>query len=112
MSGSATSNGISTAICKASPAELAAVGDVLEWMSAGHDAKHIQDAIEATHAGVDGGRVLTLAVDALRADASVDRAVMTGWGIRCYRDIYRRQMEIGDFDGARKSLKELLALAE
>ena len=110
-----TSPAISTATCDPPAADgptEAALAAALEWMTAGHDGARVREALASLHPRANPDAVLSLAVATLRDDGNLDPALLRGWALRCYRDIYRRQIEIGDFDGARKTLKELVALAK
>lgn len=63
------------------------------------------------HPGADHDAAVTEALQELREDGKIDPELIRGWALRAYRDLYRRCLEIGDFDGARKVMKEITLLA-
>lgn len=83
----------------------------LHWLVEGHDEAHIRDALAAEFPGCRPDEVLMAAGNELAADARCSPSVLKGWALRCYRELYRRCLDIGDFDGARKILKEMVCLA-
>lgn len=76
----------------------------------GHDEIAIRDALKQLHPDIDQDAALNEAVAELKEDGKVDPDVIRGWALRAFRDLYRRQLEIGDFDGCRKSMREILNL--
>ena len=84
---------------------------VIGWLLDGHRDGDIRDAILAKWPGEDPEKLCLLAVDHFAASASCDLAVVVGWALEAYRDLYRRMIAIGDFAGAMKAVKELTALA-
>ncbi len=43
----------------------------------------------------------------LVAEGTPDADALRGWILTAYRELYRRMLEVGDFDGARKTLKNI-----
>lgn len=84
---------------------------VLRWITEGHNEESIRDALRTRYPDADCERVIAAAVAELRSDGQCDRDLIRGWAFRGYREIYRRCLDIGDFDGARKAMKEVVQLA-
>jgi hypothetical protein len=43
----------------------------------------------------------------LASEGTPDSDALRGWVLVSYRELYRRMLEVGDFDGARKVLKNI-----
>lgn len=84
---------------------------ILRWMTEGHDEHGIREALRSLHPDVEQDQAIQEALTELREDGNLDPQLVRGWALRAYRDLYRRCLEIGDFDGARKVMKEITLLA-
>jgi hypothetical protein len=84
---------------------------VLRWLTEGHDEQTIREALRGLHPEAGADAVIAEAIAELREDGKIDPDLIRGWALRSYRDLYRRMLEIGDFDGCRKAMKEIVALA-
>lgn len=62
------------------------------------------------HPTADQDAAIGEAIAELKADGEIDPQLIRGWALRAYRDLYRRCLEIGDFDGGRKVMKEITLL--
>jgi hypothetical protein len=47
-----------------------------------------------------------------RQHAHPDPDTVRGWGFLALRELYRRQLETGDFASALRTIRELIALAD
>ena len=84
---------------------------VIGWLLEGHRDSDIKQAVESLWPNEDPMALMHAAVDHFAKAADCDRAVVLGWAMEAYRDLYRRLLEIGDFANAMKAVKELVALA-
>jgi len=84
---------------------------VLRWLTEGHDEQNIREALRTLHPEADHDAAIGEAIAELKADGNIDPQLLRGWALRAYRDLYRRCLEIGDFDGGRKVMKEITLLA-
>lgn len=91
-------------------AELQPVDEVLAWLLDGHRDCNIREAIKAKWPDLDPIKLQMAAVEHFRRAAVCEPEVIVGFAIEAYRDLYRRSLQIGDFAGATKAVKELVAL--
>jgi hypothetical protein len=52
------------------------------------------------------------AIAQFETTARADVNVIRGWCLEAYRELYRRMIEIGDYPGALRAVKELLKYAD
>jgi hypothetical protein len=91
--------------------EAAKVHQVYNWILGGASDF---DVIEAMHAAWPGESIkplLKAAVRKMQEAASIDAATVVGFCFAATHDLYRRMVEIGDFTGALKALKQLETIA-
>jgi hypothetical protein len=93
------------------PATLtAAAGEAHALLLLGHQFKHLREWARATHPHLDADAVIEGARDLFRASASEPPEVLLGFVLDALRDIYRRQIDIGDFASARATLHEIASV--
>lgn len=86
------------------------VDEVFAWLIEGHRDSDIREAIKEKWPDLDPKQVQLVAVERIRAAAACDDDVIIGFALLAYRDLYKRMVKIGDFAGAAKAVKELVAL--
>lgn len=89
----------------------AAVRQVLAWMLDGHAGQDIAEAIAAEFPKQNAEALLTAVYDHLAQVGDFDAQVLRGWCAEAYRELYRRMVEMKDYPGALRALKELERLA-
>ncbi len=80
---------------------------VLEWLLTGASETDILAALRARYPEADPAETLASVRDTLTAEGQPDALALRGWLLLSYRELYRRMLEVGDFDGARKVLKNI-----
>lgn len=80
---------------------------VLQWLISGASEHDVVEALRAKYPGTDPGQVLAAVADHLAAEGNPSRDSLRGWVLISYRELYRRMLTVGDFDGARKVLKNI-----
>lgn len=88
-----------------------AAQQVIAWMIEGQREADIVEALANHFPGTDAAPVLAAAGAHFQNAAGCPSEIVIGWALEAYRDIYRRMMESGDYQGAARVAKELVALA-
>lgn len=103
-SGTSPNGGTATGEIATPPPASAAV---LEWLLTGASESDILTALRAKYPDVDVDATLAAVRDHLAREGTPDTDALRGWVLLSYRELYRRMLEVGDFDGARKVLKDI-----
>lgn len=98
-----TATGEPAALAPRPPAATA----VVHWLLTGASEADILAALQAKYPEADIDATLATVRDHLAAEGQPDQLALRGWLLLSYREIYRRMLEVGDFDGARKTLKNI-----
>ena len=93
------------------PPDPARVEQALKWILTGARDADIVEAISTTWPEQALGPLLAAAMQSLAASAETDNAVVRGFCFEATKDLYRRMVEIGDFAGALRAIKQLHELA-
>jgi hypothetical protein len=80
---------------------------VLQWLIAGAAEHDIIEALRAKYPDADPRQTLAAVRDHLAAEGQPEPDALRGWVLVSLRELYRRMLEVGDFDGARKVLKNI-----
>jgi hypothetical protein len=80
---------------------------VLQWLVSGASENDVMEALRAKYPAVDARGVMAAVRDHLAAEGQPHADALRGWLIVSLRELYRRMLEVGDFDGARKVLKDI-----
>lgn len=84
---------------------------VIQWLLEGHSDAHIRQAIATVWPEHNPDKLAESAVEHFEAAAACDPKVIVGWALEAYRHLYQKSIQIGDFAGAMKAVKELVAIA-
>lgn len=84
---------------------------VTKWLLAGHSAADITEAAAQAWPNAKPAALLLAATDKIAESANYDLDLIVGFTLEGTRDLYRRMLEIGDFSGALKALRQLHDLA-
>jgi hypothetical protein len=76
-------------------------------MLEGHSKADIVEAIPALFPSLDAGDLIAQAIDSFAVIASEPRASLLGWCLEASRILYRKCIEVGDFNGALACVKEV-----
>ena len=85
---------------------------VVRWLTEGHDATDISEAILEKAPGADPKAAIAEAVAYLAKQGELDVALVTGWAAEAYRELYRRMVSVGDFANAMRAVKFLTDLTK
>ncbi len=85
---------------------------VYEWLIAGHTTADIRQAGAKKYPGENIDALIVSSLDKFADMASADTAVIRGWCLEAYRDLYKRMVAIGDYAGAIRAVKELARMAD
>jgi hypothetical protein len=97
------------ASCEPDPAQL---NQVIKWILAGATERDIAEAIAQTYPDATARPLLTAAVQQITKSANYDPRIVRGWCFEATRELYRRMVEIGDFPGALRAVKQLADYAK
>jgi hypothetical protein len=93
------------------PAVIHPQEQVITWLLEGHRDADVIESIRARWPGLEPAELSTGAVERFECAGHCHLPIVVGWGLEAYKELYRRSLEMGDIDGARKCIKELIALA-
>lgn len=88
----------------------ARVNQAMKWVLSGATAYDVRESIRQAFPGDDPAGLILEAMQGLEAAASFDPPVVLGWCFEASRDLYRRMVEIGDFPGALRAIKQIAEL--
>ena len=88
------------------------VNQVFKWILTGATEHDIAEAIATSWPKAEAQPLIVAAVEKLRAAGQVDQQCVLGWCFEATRDLYRRMVEIGDFPGALRAVKQLSELVK
>jgi hypothetical protein len=80
---------------------------VLQWLITGASEHDVLEALHAKYPNADTRKTMAAVREHLAAEGNPDTDALRGWVLAAYRELYRRMLEVGDFDGARKTLKNI-----
>lgn len=80
---------------------------VIQWLITGASEADVLEALRAKYPSADVRGTMQAVREHLVAEGTPDADALRGWVLTAYRELYRRMLEVGDFDGARKVLKNI-----
>lgn len=98
-------------LAPATPVDPARVEQVLEWLVAGHREQHVVEAIEHHWPDQDMRGLMLAVVGRLKKAGEWSGVAVRGWCFEAAKDLYRRMVEIGDFAGALRAVKQIHDMA-
>lgn len=85
---------------------------VYEWLIEGHTSADIREAGKEKYPGENIDNLIVLALDSFAKAASADTTVIRGWCLESYRHLYKKMVEIGDYNGAIRAVKEITRMTD
>lgn len=85
---------------------------VFKWIISGATETDIADAITETFPEADQSALLLAAISKIRESAKIDPETVMGFCFEATRDLYRRMVEVQDFPGALRAIKQLRELVK
>jgi hypothetical protein len=98
------SSSTSETTCDPTPAQ---VNQILKWILAGASEFEIAEAAAAQWPGASLGPILTEAATHLVRAGQINQAVQLEWCIESTKFVYQRCIDIGDFPGALRAIKQI-----
>jgi len=89
-----------------------AVHQAVNWLLTGATDRDVKDAVETKYGPDKTQDIMAAAYAFCRQHAHPDPDTVRGWGFLALRELYRRQLETGDFASALRTIRELIALAD
>ena len=91
--------------------DAARVNQVFQWIVQGATEHDILEAMRQAWPQTAHAPLLLAAIDKIRDSSQIDAVTVLGFCVEATRDMYRRMVEIGDFAGALRAVKQLRDLA-
>ena len=85
----------------------ARTNQVFQWIVQGATEFDIQEAMHQAWPDANHASLLLAAIEKIRESNQIDPHTVLGFCFEATRDLYRRMVEIGDFPGALRALKQL-----
>ncbi len=83
------------------------VNQVFRWILSGASEHDIVEAIAQAFPDSDARPLIVQAVAKIAESASLNGDIVLGFCVESTRDLYRRMVEIGDFPGALRAIRQL-----
>jgi hypothetical protein len=109
------SNGATPTATESLPAAIdpeAVIAQVQKWILAGAADRDVAEAIAAAWPGTESRPAIAAAIERIAESANFSQALVAGFCLEATRELYRRMLEIGDFSGALKAIKQLSDFAQ
>lgn len=87
------------------------VEQTVRWLLTGARDADVVEAIRTTWPDQELQPLVQAAANDLAESGRFDREVIRGWCLESSKDLYRRMVEIGDFAGALRAIKQIRDLA-
>ena len=92
--------------------EPARINQVWHWILEGATEFDILEAMQQAWPEADHAALLIGAVNKIRESSRLDPTTVLGFCVEATRDLFRRMVEIGDFPGALRAIRQLRELAK
>ena len=87
------------------------VEQTVRWLLTGARDAEVIEAIQSTWPDQELRPLLAAAADQLAESGKFEALVVRGWCFEATKELYRKMVEIGDFSGALRAVKQLRELA-
>lgn len=108
----ANSGAPSSTKCEPAATPAQQMEQVRKWVVSGATAADIEEAIAKAYPTADARALMLCVFDAITETGSAPAGTLRGFCIEALKELYRRMVEIGDYPGALRAVKELQALDE
>ena len=85
----------------------ARINQVFHWILEGATDYDITEAMRQAWPEADHATILLAAIDKIKESARINPQTVAGFCVEATRDLYRRMVEIGDFPGALRAIRQL-----
>jgi len=83
---------------------------VIDWLLTGASEQQIREALFEKYPDVNASEVMVEVQTQLQAAGRPNTDAVKGWALMAYRKIYQQMLQIGDYAGALKAVKEITNL--
>jgi len=83
---------------------------VIDWLLTGASEQQIREALSEKYPDVNAAEVMVEVQTQLQAAGRPNTDAVKGWALMAYRKIYQQMLQIGDYAGALKAVKEITNL--
>jgi len=83
---------------------------VIDWLLTGASEQQIREALCEKYPDVNASEVMVEVQTQLQAAGRPNTDAVKGWALMAYRKIYQQMLQIGDYAGALKAVKEITNL--
>jgi hypothetical protein len=83
---------------------------VIDWLLTGATEQQIREALAEKYPECDPTNVMLEVQTHLQAAGRPNTDAVKGWALMAYRKIYQQMLQIGDYSGALKAVKEITNL--
>jgi len=91
--------------------EAEKIHHVLTWMLEGNSEHLIREAVESTWPGEDATPLIVKTLRQVGKSAELTRETAEDWSIEALKFLYQKQVEIGEYAGAMRAVRELVTMA-
>jgi len=88
------------------------IDQILKWMLAGESEFKICQAIADNWPLCEAGPLIQAAVDELQKSSESDPDIVNGWCFQATRFLYNQMIQVGDFSGALRAVKQMSDLTK
>ena len=92
------------------PTSDAKVNQTIKWLLSGATHFDILEAIHSSYPDDDPAKLILAAMLHFETAGKFDPTVVVGWCFAATQDLYRRMVDIGDYPGALRAVKQMLEL--
>lgn len=82
------------------------------WILEGHRDADIKESLAEAYPKEDAGKLIADTLKYLAIVSRSDTTVLRGWCLEAYRELYRKMVDVGDYAGAIRAVKELHKIAQ
>lgn len=74
--------------------------------------RELLEAIQMHYPGTDGAALVRSVYQKIESCGSPNAKAVKGWALLSFRMLYQKMVEIGDYDGARKVIGDMLRIVK
>ena len=83
---------------------------VVEWLLTGASEAQVMEALQAKYPDINGAAAMRTVQHYLQQAGRPNNDAIRGWALLSYRKLYQEMLRVGDFNGCRQVVKEIVAL--
>jgi len=87
------------------------VHQVFKWVVAGATKRDIEEAISKQFPSDPAMPLILAVMGQLHEAGQFDAQTIQGWCFEAYRELYRKMVEVGDYTGAVRAVKQIVDLS-